>query len=232
MINRLRWYFLIWWEIISAPILFYTVLERKPWREKSLDFLVISSWIVSFFATITIFITQVYPIGRTLLEGMSAWKLLVVSPITIAITLMFFAIIFVILGGFAMFFIFGAFYVIGYLLFYLSKWMKGEGSPSFMLESVFYSSAVLLFFIFSLVFVVFVDAGLLSFEMFRVGYDIVYYFSALYIFGLWSISVRKVGGHSKLKSFLIAAIPFIILILIGIVFDLKGFEKVRPLLGV
>jgi hypothetical protein len=225
-------YFETWWEIVSAPILFYTVLERESWREKALDFLVWSTWILSFFITCVIFVVQVYPIGKTLVEGLTFFKLLLVSPVVLVITLMFFAIIFMILGGFVMFFAFGAFYAVGYLLYWLSKLAKGSATLPFMLQSVFYSAAVWLFYLFGLFLVILADTGFLSFDLFKIGFDLLYYFSAFFVYGLWSIAVRKVGGHTKAQAFLIAAVPFILLLLFGIFFDLKGFEKIRPVLGI
>lgn len=232
MINKLNWYFEIFWEVVSAPILFYTILEKESWKEKALNFLVISSWILSFFITVTVFIIQIYPIGKTLFEGVTGLKFLLVAPVVLAVALMFFMIVFMILGGFALFFWYIAFYVLGLLLHLISKRLGGEGDLSNMLQAVFYASAVLLFFIIPLFFAVLVDRGVLSYDMFRVGYNLVYFLTCLFIYGLLSITLRKVGGHSKLKSFLIALVPFIILILFGIGFDLKGLEKIRPILGV
>jgi lipopolysaccharide export LptBFGC system permease protein LptF len=60
----------------------------------------------------------------------------------------------------------------------------------------------------------------------------VLYLSLLFVYGLWSIIIRKVGGHTKLRAFLLASIPFVVCLLAGIVFDLKGFDKIRPILGI
>jgi hypothetical protein len=145
---------------------------------------------------------------------------------------MFSVVIFVILGGFAMLFSFGAFFALGWVLHGVSKFFNGEKSAADMLQAVFYSSAVMLFFILTLFLAILANFGFLSFEIFRVGFDVVLYLSLLFVYGLWSIIIRKVGGHTKLRAFLLASIPFVVCLLAGIVFDLKGFDKIRPILGI
>ncbi|MFA4858277.1 MAG: YIP1 family protein [Candidatus Margulisiibacteriota bacterium] len=232
MINKLKEYALTWWEVVSAPILFFTVMEPEDWRGRPLDFLLVSSWILSFFIAVTIFVVQMIPVGQYLMEGLAGIKFLIALPVVLALGLMFSAIIFIILGGFAMFFSFGAFYLLGWVLHVISKYFNGEKSAEDMLQAVFYSSAVMLFFVVTLFLAILSNFGFLSFEIFRVGFDVVLYLSLLFIYGLWSILVRKVGGHSKPRAFLLAAIPFVFCLLLAIIFDLKGFEKIRSILGI
>ena len=121
MINKLKDYGLIWWEVVSAPILFFTVMESEDWRGRPLDFLLLSSWILSFFISVTIFLVQLIPVGQYLMSGLTGIKFFIALPVVVILGLMFSVVIFVILGWFAMLFSFGAFFALGWVLHGVSK---------------------------------------------------------------------------------------------------------------
>jgi len=212
-------YFETWWMIIARPIYFYTKLKEESWKEKSLTFLLIGSWILAAAAALAIFIVQFVPIGSTLVEGITGLKFLIILPVLITLVLVFYLITFLILGG-VLVGVFGvAFYVLGFILHYTYLLLGGKGNLNRMIQSSLYSSAVVLVGVFPVLFAVMTRYNLLDLSLFRVGYNLVYYLTVLFVYGLWAVAGRKAYGVPKWKAFLGALLPVIFLLIAGILFD-------------
>jgi hypothetical protein len=212
-------YFETWWMIIARPIYFYTKLKEESWKEKSLTFLLIGSWILAAAAALAIFIVQFVPIGSTLVEGITGLKFLIILPVLITLVLVFYLITFLILGG-VLVGVFGvAFYALGFILHYTYLLLGGKGNLNRMIQSSLYSSAVVLVGVFPVLFAVMTRYNLLDISLFRVGYNLVYYLTVLFVYGLWAVAGRKAYGVPKWKAFLGALLPVIFLLIAGILFD-------------
>ena len=142
--NLLVKYFVEWWTIVARPIFFYAKLKEESWQEKSLTFLLLTAWIIAALITLAIFIIQYVPIGATLIEGISGWKFLIILPVLVTLALVFMAITFLILGGALVVGFGAAFYLIGLVLHYVYLLLGGKGHLNRMIQSSFYSSAVIL----------------------------------------------------------------------------------------
>ena len=219
MIAAIKKYLDDWYTIIVRPIYFYTKLEEASWQEGAFTFYLITSWLLALVATVVVFIIQLVPIGSTLVVGVSGIKFLIVLPVLVTLTLVFFMIIFLILGGAFTFFIFFLLSALGLILHYVSIFFGGKGSLNRMLQSIFYTSAILLVEIAVFLLMILTKYGDLDFSLFRVGFNLAYYFMLLYIYGLWAIAVRKNYGFSKGKAFLVAFVPVVVMLLFGLVFD-------------
>jgi len=219
---------------VAQPIYFYTKLKEEDWKEKALTFLMISSWLLAAAVTLAIFVIQYIPIGSTLVEGITGWKFLIILPVLITLALVFFMITLLILGG-AMVIVFGAaFYLLGLALHYVYLLLgavpagrQGKGHLNQMLQDSFYSSAVVLAGIFPVLFALLTKAGTLDFSLFRVGYNLVYGLTLLYVYGLWAVAGRKVYGVPKWKAFAGALVPIIFLLIFGFVFDKIALSKLE-----
>ena len=143
--NRIRDYLEIWWTILVRPIYFYAKMKDDSWQGKSLSFFLVASWILAFAATIIVFVVQYIPVGSTLVEGISGFKFITILPVLLTLMFVFFSITLLISGGFFVFTFFILFYFVALMLHYIYMFLGGKGNLRHMVQSVLYSSAVLLF---------------------------------------------------------------------------------------
>ncbi|MEA3492832.1 MAG: hypothetical protein U9R38_00430 [Candidatus Margulisiibacteriota bacterium] len=228
MINELKNYCNTWWAIIMQPIWFYTRLKEEDWREKSLSFLLITSWIIGLSAAIVIFVVQYVPIGGTLIEGLHGLNFLMIMPVLATLAFVFFVITLLILGGAFSLGFFLMFYLTGVVLHYVYIFLKGKGSMNRMIQSMFYSTAAIQSVLLVLLLMIISKFGSLSFQLFQVGFEVIYFFTLLYLYGLWAIAGRKTYGVPKWLAFAGAIVPVILLLIFGILFDKIALSRLQP----
>ena len=224
----IKWFLDTWWTIIFRPIYFYTKLKEEDWKEKALTFFLIISWKLGIAASLVIFIVQYVPIGRTLVEGVSGFRFILTIPVLLALSLVFFLITGLILGGMFALGFFVLFYLVGVLLHYVYLFLGGKGHLNRMLQSMLYSSAAMLFGVTVLFLMILTGYGALEFSLFRAGFNFIYFLILLYIYGLWAVAGRKTYGVPRWKAFLGAIVPVIILLIFGLVFDKMALPKLQP----
>ena len=217
-----------WWTIMVRPIYFYTKLREEDWKENALTFLLISSWILAALAALIVFIIQYLPIGATLIEGVAGLKLIIILPVLFTLALVFFLITFFIIGGLMILGFFAMFAVVAVILHYTFTILGGKGRLERVLQKSFYSAAIILFFSFLLILMLLTKYGGLDFHLFRVGFELIYFFTVLYGYGLWAIAGRKAYGIPKWKAFVGALVPAICLLIFGLAFDKIALSKLRP----
>jgi hypothetical protein len=210
------------------PILFYTKLKEESWREKALTFLIYTSWILGFAAAIIVFIIQYVPIGATLVEGLAGLKFIMIMPVLATLAFVFFLITFLILGGMFTLGFFVMFSLIGIVLHYVYIFLSGKGTMNRMLQMMFYSSAAAQSILLILGLMILSKFAGLTFPLFRVGFNVVYYLTLLYFYGLWAIAGRKTYGVPKWKAFLGAIVPIILLLIFGVLFDKIALSQLQP----
>ena len=218
-----------WHKVIARPILFHTIMPEGDWKEDALTFVTLSSWILSFGLTIAVFITQYIPIGKYLIEGLSGMKLLVVSPVIAAIAFVFFAMTVIIVGGILMVLIILLLLFCATVEHYVLKLIGGKGELKQMFKAFFYSSAVFVFGLFPCFLAILTKWHFLNFWQFTMSENIIYYFSCLYIYGLWSIAGKKIHNVPRWKAFIGAAVPTLILVGINIILASKLLPKIENL---
>jgi hypothetical protein len=223
-----EWYFKTWWTIMARPIYFFARLKEENWQEKSLTFLMISAWILALAGTADIFIMHYVPVGATLVEGITGFKFIVILPVLVTLALVFFAITAMILGG-ALVVAFGAaFYSIGFFLHHIYRMLGGSGSLNRMLESAGYSSAATLSGLWLALLALMTRFEWLSFPLFRVGFNLVYFLTLIFAYGLWAVMGRRNYAVPKWKAFAGALVPVIILLIFGWAFDKIALSKLEP----
>ncbi|MFH1577037.1 MAG: YIP1 family protein [Candidatus Margulisiibacteriota bacterium] len=225
---EIRNYFSTWWTVMLRPIYFYTKLKEADWKEQSLTFLLLTTWLLSFVATLVIFIVQYVPIGSTLVEGIEGLKFIIILPVLITLALVFFAITLLILGGLLTFAFFLMLYLIGILLNYVYLLLGGKGSLNRMIQSLFYSSAVILIGVAIFLLILLTKYAGLDYTLFRYGYNSIYYLLLLYMYGLWAVAGRKTYNVPKWKAFVGAAVPIIVMLIFGILFDKIALSRLQP----
>lgn len=224
----MRNYLKTWWTIIFRPIYFYTKLKEDDWREESLTFFLITFWLLALIATIVVYIVQYVPIGRTLVEGVSGLKFVIVLPVLITLAFVFFVITFLILGGLFTFAFFIMFYFVGILLHYTYLLLGGKGSLNRMIQSMFYSSAAMLGGMLIFMLMILTRFAGMDFSLFRYGYNFFYFLILLYMYGLWAVAGRKTYHVSKPKAFIGAVVPVVALLIFGFLFDKIALSRLAP----
>lgn len=221
-------YFSVWWTIMARPIYFYARLKEENWQEKSLTFLIFSAWILALAGTADIFVMHYVPIGATLVEGITGWKFVFILPVLITLALVFLAITAMILGGVMVAASGSAFYAIGFVLHQVYRLFGGSGSLNRMLQSAGYSSAVMLSGLLLALLALLTRFEWLSFPLFRVGFNLVYFLTLLFAYGLWAVMGRRNYSIPKWKAFAGALAPVIILLIFGWAFDKMALSKLEP----
>jgi len=221
-------YLKTWWTIIFRPIYFYTRLKEADWREESLTFFLKTFWLLALVATVVVYIIQYLRIGRTLVEGVSGLRFVIVLPVLITLAFVFFVITFLILGGLFTFAFFILFYFVGILLHYTYLLLGGKGSLNRMIQSMFYSSAIMLVGVLIFLLMILTRFAGMDFSLFRYGYNFIYFLILLYIYGLWAVAGRKTYGISKPKAFIGAVVPVVALLIFGFLFDKIAVSRLAP----
>lgn len=218
-------------KLLFRPIYFFTFLPKGDWIDDSVTFVGITSSLLAFVGTIVIFITQYFVIGQTLFEKVVGWKWVFTVPTTIVLAFMFFVITFSIIFAIFLFALLGLFWIVSGILFYLGRIQNKASNYHEYLKASFYSSGV--FVVFSLVelLVILTKRGLMDFTNFSVGYNMLYSFAVLYLYGIFAIILRKLGKYEKGKAFLAATIPAIFLILVGIAVGFVILPKLKGLIA-
>ena len=227
MIKTLKEYFSEWWGIIARPILFYTQLKEESWQEGSLTFFLITAWLLSFISALAIFIILWLPTGATLVTGISGYKFLFIVPVLLTQAFAIFMITFSILGGLLTLGFGVSFIALAYVLHCVYGLLGGKGKLNRMIQGLLYSSAVLLFFSAAALFAILTRYNLLELSLFKVGFNIVFVFLTVYVYGLWAVAGRKVYGLPKWKAFAGALVPVLLMLIFLFIFDKIGVKKLE-----
>ena len=223
----LKKYWQTWWTVMARPIYFYVKLEEQDWRKNSLSFLLMTSYLTAAIVALAVFIIQYIPMGRTLIEGVTGFKLIIVLPVVLTLAAVFFMITYLILIGVTVLALGSAFYVTGALLFYVYKICGGQGDLNRMVQNMFYSSAVVLAVVFPALLAVLTRYNWLDLSLFRVGFDFSYFLIGIYVYGLWAVIGRRTCGVSKWVAFAGALVPLFIFLIFGLAFDKMAIAKVE-----
>lgn len=218
-------YFGTWFTVMARPILFYARLKEEDWKEQSLTFLLIGSWLLAAVMAIGVFLIQFLPIGSTLVVKVSGWKLVLIAPVLLTLGGVFYFITLLIIGGLLVMVLGGAHYLLAVLLHGLGLLAGGTGRLNRMVQSSFYSSAIILAGIFPVALACLTRYGWLELALFRVGFNLVFGLTSLYAYGLWAVALRKNYGISKWRAFSAALVPALALLIFLFTFDKIGIER-------
>ena len=225
MMNFLKWYWETWQRLMVQPILFYTRLPEGPWYEDSVNFGGASLLILSLLITIGIFFTQYIGLMQTLTAGLSPLKLVIVSPVIIIYLAVISIMTFLIASGIILTFFLSAFFVLGIILHFSLKTLGGNGKFFDTVKAVFYSLGIVQSGSLLVLLAIITRFVSKNFGLFVIGENLVYYGTALYAYGLWSIAGKEVHKVERWQAFLAAAIPFILMALFNFAFVKLGLPK-------
>jgi hypothetical protein len=217
--------------IMLRPIYFYAKLKVEDWKTNALSFLLMTSWLLAFAASIAVFFVQYLPIGATLLEKVAPHRTIFIVPVMIVLAAVFFLITLFIMAGFFVCALMVGFWLVAYLLHLVFSKLGGKGELNQMLQYIYYSSAAVLIAAAIFMLMVLVKYAGMDFTIFRFGYNTIYCLLVLYIYGLWAVAGRKVYGVSKAKAFTGALVPVIALLIFGFLFDKIALSHLQPWIG-
>jgi len=217
----MKWYLDDLFTILSRPIYFYTFMENGQWKEKSLSFVTVSGWIFSFLLSIAAFIISVYPMVSVLIAGFSGIKLIVVIPVFTAFCIVLFLMIFIITLFFITALLIALFSLFALLLHYFAGRFGGKGDVKETIKALFYSSAVILPVSILPLFALLAKFKVFSSQNFGIAVNLMMFLAIIYLWGLWSIAVRKVYKLSKKNALLSTFIVSFLVILLQVVVGTK-----------
>jgi hypothetical protein len=119
------------------------------------------------------------------------------------------------------------FYALGYLLNLGGKLMGGKADLYQSIKASYYSSATSLLMILVAIMAIFSKRGLMDFTNFKIGYNIIYSFFVLYLYGIMAIASRKTHGVERWKAFVAALVPIVLLIVAGLAVNLVLINKIQ-----
>lgn len=215
----MKWYFDDLFTVLLRPIYFYTFMEDGPWKDKPLSFITISCWIFSFILSIAAFIISVYPMVAVLITGFSGIKLLVVIPVFASFCVVLFLMIFIIVLFLITAFLIALFSLFAILVHYFAGRFGGIGDIRETVKAVFYSSAVLVPVSILPLFALLARFKVFSSQNFGIAANMVIFLAVIYLWGLWSIAVRKVYKLSKqnvlLSTFIVSFLVILLQVVVG-----------------
>lgn len=224
---KIQSYLVTWWTIMVRPIYFFTLLEDESWQGKSLTFFLVNAWLLAFLAALDVFLLQYVPIGAHLLAGINGFSLLVVFPVVLTLSLAFFTMTFLIAGGAFIVGLFIALWLLAVLLHYIWTFFGGQASLNRMLQSTFYCSAALLIMVPVFLLMLAPKFFGLAPDLFRTGYNFIYFMMAIYAYGLLAVAGRRNYGVARWQAFAGALVPFILLLIFGLIFDKIALSKLQ-----
>ncbi|HTY12865.1 MAG TPA: hypothetical protein VMD02_01610 [Candidatus Omnitrophota bacterium] len=213
--------------VLMRPVLFFTKLPSGNWKEEPVLFCGVVAWVIAFFVSCVVFINQMLPIGLTIWVEVTGWKLVLVAPVAVVLSFMFFIMVYAVMGMVLTGLLLGLFYVLGWLLHFGGRMMGGLSDYTLSLKASFYSSAAALILIIPVLTVIFSKQGLVDFTNFKIGYNIVYSLFVVYLYGLMAIASRKIQGIERWEAFVAALLPAAVLVLFGIVMSVAILGKLQ-----
>lgn len=220
-------YFDNWYKIMVRPIYFYTFMEKGPVKEEALSFAMASGWILSFFFAVAAMFLVLGPMLFGLISHLVPAKIIMILPVFAALFVVFFAIVLLVAAAVTVTAILVLLACAGIILDQIAVFLKGKPARADMVKACLYSSAVILVFILDVCWLIMAKYGMLSFINFLIGTNVLIFLTIIFLWGLWSIALRKVYGFSKTKS--ISAT--LIVVLIMLLLQLVGAIKILPILG-
>jgi len=214
-------------KVFFQPILFYTELPPGEIKDEPVAFCSITSWILALVLSAVIFMNQLLPIGLTLWIQVTGWKIVVVSPVMAVLAFMFFVIVYSIVGGVLMAGLLALFSALGFLLNFSGMVMGGKNELTSSIKASLYASAITLVMILPMLFMILSRKGILDFTNFKIGYNIVYSFLVLYLYGIFAIAARKTQKIERWKAFTAALLPTAVLIILGIFVSIFVLHKMQ-----
>ncbi|MFH1760987.1 MAG: hypothetical protein ABIA63_07785 [bacterium] len=230
MNEKINRFFCICRQIILKPAEFTKIKDDSLWHDQALIFSLVVSWMIAAFMTIAVFVIQFWPIVIYMVEKVKGTSFLIVSPVILVVILDFFVMTWVLLGGILMVLWFIGFFLLGVCMHYLFVLLGGKGEVFSAVKASFYSGAVLLFAVIPTILTVFVRFGLISGQVFVIVFYITYGFICLFLLYLWSNIGNKLYKLDNIKSYIGAFLPFMAVVLIGAIINIKLIDKIVNLI--
>ncbi|OGC04827.1 hypothetical protein A2276_02550 [candidate division WOR-1 bacterium RIFOXYA12_FULL_43_27] len=202
---------------------------KDNWTEDALTFLGKNTLIFAFFTTLIVFLNQYLPMGATLLEKVKGHKIIIVLPVVATLAFNFFALTFLVAAGSLLALFFALFFGSAVLVHLLLKTSETKDKLFETVKASFYSSRVILFMLVPILFLYPVKKGIFTFSVFMLIYCIAYLCSTVSFY--WLLNLAAARNYPGKKSWLITAVPILIITIAGLFFALKFLPKMAPLIS-
>ena len=222
----MNWYIETLYNIIVRPQDFFSNMPKGAWSEDSLSFALVTGWILSTCLTLMVFISSYVPTGLTLIEGIHGKKLIIAFPVLAVMGVAFFLMTLFIVAGILCLAILGFFSACAAGLNFLLILLGGKGNIYEVGKAALYSSGASVALCLNIFAMILVKYKMLSNPVWMLLENAVVYLMCLYFFWTFSIIGEKTHGLPKWRAVLAAAVPFVIFVLVNIVFSKKFLPKI------
>mgnify|MGYP000595607908 CR=1 FL=1 len=228
MKNFAEWYLKTLHAVLIRPIYFYTFMEKGPVQDKSFSFLLMTSWILAAGSTITIFVISIVPMIADMVTGMAWYKLLLIFPLFILFSSIFLFILWMVIAPIIIVISSAAGAIIAIILHYISEKFGGRGELKENIKSIYYSSGTFVVpVLLSSALVISGKQKIMPADNVLTGINLLIFLTLIYLWGMWSIAVRKIYSLSKKKSVIATLIVVFLVILLQIVIGNKLILKLE-----
>ena len=208
-------------DILLRPRYFYSQIGKQQMKDQPFTFLIISSWIFSTFTSIFLFISLFLPTLKVLITGIQPIKMWIIIPLFVFFCSVFFVMITLILGPVILMVNFAISSAVAFTLDIIAKKFSKVSNFNEILKASFYNSAVLIFYsIIPLLLIIGIYRSI-PLENIHIGVSFLLMLGLIYLWGLWSISIRKIYKISRRKSLFAAFLLFAIVVLFYMVIGQK-----------
>ncbi len=201
-------------KVLFRPIYFFTTMEKGPLKDKPVTFLLLNCWVFSLLISAFLFMAAIYPMVSVVLTGINGPKLAIIIPLFAFFCFMFFAMVLIIAGPMIIAALFSLSLLLSLLLHYIAGKFGGVGKLSDMIRASFYCGAVIIPFSLMPVIAAAARYGLISRQNLNIGAGLLFTITIIYLWGLWSIAIRKIYGISRKKALSASFITAFLVILL------------------
>ncbi len=222
----IRWYISTCLRIAHGPSAFFSDTPQGTWKEDALTFASATSWAISFVIALAVFVIQYIPIGLYLVEDLTKVQMLQVSPVLIMLSLTFFVMTMLIVGGIMLGVLLGLLYVFAAVENFVLKLLGGTSDFSEVVKVSFYSGAAFLLSIVSLAFFILTKYRFIDMFQLTLIENVVYYAGCICFGAMMVLGIEKKGNVPPWKAVLVVSLPVLALVFLGVVFHIKVFPRI------
>jgi hypothetical protein len=190
----------------------------------------IHSLVLGSGAAVFVFIMWYLGIGYNMIADLSKNSLWLTFPVLILLGSVFFIITFLILSAFIWIALLFLALILCLFPFILLKIFRVKNHFGGLVKACFYSFAPFIAIFITLAHLNLVKYNYSSFAMLRVEENLLYYFTVLFFWGVFSIGIRRETKIKRWQAVALAVFSVVILVFANLIFDLKLLPRIEHLI--
>lgn len=214
-----------------APVAYLSSEIRSNWKEEPLSFALITGWILSLALTTVVFTNSYLPTGLSLIDGIYGKKLLIVVPVLMVMGFVFYTMTLLIIGGLLNIMILLFVFILSCILNLILILLGGNSNIWDTFKALLYGAFPFLLALVNIFLMILVKYKLLSLGFWIASEKVIFFIMAIYLFYIFAAAGRTVHKVNSFKSYLAAALPFLIILAVNFIISEKILPKVAGFLS-